>query len=646
MSVVWMFDDQYAVGAGVPSGGILVNSDTLAPAEFAWDVMHHAYAWRGFQFSHAPSLVPDIAVTVLLQYLTADWRWVYMIYAVLYLSSMTLLAALIARSVVRTDLVTGSSYFLMLIIPVLMIEIATTSLVHLHIQSFSLLAHGGPLLLSIAGIYVLWLASQNPSKLRLLSVFAIGLLAVLSDRLCFATFVAPALAGLVNRWWWRAINWRSMALIFVTVVSSASIAWRLFDWLPTEGTPEIQWFALSTHATLLVYGINHLAKEAPCALAVVCVIPLLSMALLRMSIIRRAIGLRLDLDRVEAFSFWWHVAVTAVLANIVLDALIHTDSFRYLGAAIWWPLIVIVWTLAGVFGRFGVPVSALTVGGLSLSLGSAYAWNGLHQPVVLTEEQPLATCVAQASGVAGLRAGLADYWLARVAVAASGWRLQIDPIKRSGSAHYWANDRYAYINDSHNDGEPTPYNFIVINDLDRPAIRARYGEPDRIMECRGFSIWIYDNQDRLRRTLALLSMQVFASFLADGRPLCVPGAAFFGRDSTVDGMWLRVALKKPYESLTTWGPYITIPAGAWRVRLRYGLSSSQSEDGRWEVADVPQGRLSIGRHVAETTISLKRRKDNLEIRTKLPVGTGFELYSVQIIPEPAMKRLDDEPCMP
>jgi hypothetical protein len=285
--------------------------------------------------------------------------------------------------------------------------------------------------------------------MRILSVFGIGLLAVLSDRLCLATFVAPALAGLMNRWWWRAISWRWAALMLVTVVSSACIAWTLFDWLPTEGTPEIQWFALSTHAMALVNGIGHLAKEAPHALAVVCWGPLLAMALLRMSIIRQAIGLRLDLDRQEAFSFWWHIAATAVLADFALDALIHTDSFRYLGAVIWWPIIVIVWALAGVLGRLGIPVSAVTVGGLSLSLGSAYAWNGLHQPVILTGQQPLATCVLQAGAAAGLRAGLANYWLARVTAAASGWRLQIDPITSSGSAHYWANDRYSYINDSH-----------------------------------------------------------------------------------------------------------------------------------------------------------------------------------------------------
>jgi hypothetical protein len=646
MTVVWMFDNQYAVGAGVPTGGVLINSDTLTPAEFAWDIMHHGYAWRGFQLPHAPSLAPDIIVTVLLQCLTGDWRWAYIIYAALYLCSMTLLTALIARSVVGINLVTGSSYFLMLIIPILVIETATPTLVHLHIQSFSHVAHGGPFLLSIAGVYLLWLACRAPSTMHLLSVFGIGVLAVLSDRLCFATFVAPALAGLMNRWWWRAISWRWAALMLVTVVSSACIAWKLFDWLLTEGTPEIQWFALPTHATALVNGIGHLAKEAPRALAVVCGVPLLAMALLRMSIIRRAVGLRLDLDRQEAFSFWWHVAATAVAADFALDALIHTDAFRYLGAVIWWPVIVVVWALAGALGRLGAPVSAVTVGGLILSLGSANASNGLHQPVILTGQQPLATCVLQAGAAAGLRAGLANYWLARVAVAASGWRLQIDPITSSGSAHYWANDRYAYINDSHHSGEPPPYNFIVVNGLETPAIRVRYGDPDRTLECGAFSIWIYDDLDRLRRTLALLSAQVFASFLADGRPLCVPGLNFFGRDAAVDGMWLRVALKGSYEGFTTAGPYITIPAGDWRVRLSYELSSPQSEDGRWEVADLPQGRLSTGRHVAETTISLKRRKDNVEVRTTLPAGAVFELYSVEVIPEPAIKRFDDEPCMP
>jgi hypothetical protein len=434
--------------------------------------------------------------------------------------------------------------------------------------------------------------------------------------------------------------------MLVTVVSSACIAWKLFDRLPTEGTSEIQWFAFPAQAMALVNGIGHLAKEAPRALAVVCGGPLLVMALLRMSIIRRTIGLRFDLDRQEAFSFWWHVAAAAVLADFALDALIHTDSFRYLGAVIWWPVIVIVWVLAGLLGRLGAPVSAVTVGGLSLSLGSANAWHGLHQPVILTEQQPLATCVLQAGAAAGLRAGLANYWLARVAVAASGWRLQIDPIKSSGSAHYWANNRYAYINDSHHDGELTPYNFIVVNDLETPAIRARYGNPDRTLECSGFSIWIYDDQSRLRRTLTLLSAPVFASILADGRPFCMPGTNFFGRGATIDGMLLRVVLKDSYRGFATWGPYITIPAGDWRVRLSYDLSSPQSEDGRWEVADQPQGRLSVGRNVAEATISLKRRKDNVEVRTTLPSGALFELYSVEVIPEPAIKRFDGEPCMP
>jgi hypothetical protein len=230
-----------------------------------------------------------------------------------------------------------------------------------------------------------------------------------------------------------------------------------------------------------------------------------------------------------------------------------------------------------------------------------------------------------------------------VAAAASGWRLQIDPIESSGSAHYWANDRYSYINDVHHDGEPPPYNFIVANDLDTATIRARYGDPDRTWECDGFSLWIYDDQSRLRRTLALLSVQVFASFLADGRLLCVPGANFFGRNATVNGMWLHVAPKDAYEGFTTWGPYVAIPAGNWRIRLSYDLSSPLSEDGRWDAADLPQGQLPAGRHIAEAVIPLKQQKDYAEVRTILPAGAVFELYSLRVIPEPAVRGSDD-PC--
>ena len=37
----------------------LINSDTLSPAEFAWDFLHTNRAWAHFQQSRVPSLVPE-----------------------------------------------------------------------------------------------------------------------------------------------------------------------------------------------------------------------------------------------------------------------------------------------------------------------------------------------------------------------------------------------------------------------------------------------------------------------------------------------------------------------------------------------------------------------------------------------------------
>jgi hypothetical protein len=178
-----------------------------------------------------------------------------------------------------------------------------------------------------------------------------------------------------------------------------------------------------------------------------------------------------------------------------------------------------------------------------------------------------------------------------------------------------------------------------MHDLDAPAIKRKYGSPDRTIDCNGTAIWIYDHADRLRDALARYSVQVFAAFLRDGRPLCIPAEDFYGLHARPEEGRLRVRPQGTGRQIATWGPYIELPRGAWKVRLFYRLATPGSQTASWEVAGQLLGDLTAtgplddgAIRVSEAVVRLDRPTKAAEIRTFLPPGSTLDLYGALIAP--------------
>ena len=500
-----IYDNDIALGTGAPGGNILLNADSLLPAQFIQDLMHHAHAWTGFQLPRVPSLFPDLLVEGIVQAITGSWRIGYLAYVVFLLALLAAVAVLVIDATLRCGALAGSMIFLGVAIPVLAIELATPALFVLHVNTFVLATHGGQLCLSILLLYLVWRLCNRPSLANHVLVFGIGAAAVLSDRLSCVTYVGPAIAGICWVHWRGMLDRRRAAWALFTVIASAIAGWMLLAGLHTQPALPIDrrpW----RHVFIFLAELRLLLATEPLAW-LIAVAPLLSFIATRPGMVLRAAGKRTALT--DAMEFWWIVASTASVAGIGATALLYNDmpSYRYAGAALWWPLIMTSLALARLLGRRIGAIGTAGLGAIVLALGIA---SGAMPPRLMSWRNTLTDCLMRARHTAGLHAGLAEYWFARPIAAGSDWTLHVDQVTPDGRARYWGNNRFSFIDDDGNG--PPAYNFFVMAGMDRRIVSERYGAPVRTLACDGAEIWIYDDPSKLRDALVRNSPDLRATF--------------------------------------------------------------------------------------------------------------------------------------
>lgn len=142
--------------------GFAIYADSLQLAFTTWDFTHHDYAWDGFMLSRVPSLFPDLAVYAALQIATASWRFAFLAYGALSLLGLATAAGWIIDSVVGCGWRTGTRAFLLLTLPILMLELPVT-IASQHMELFIPNNHGGPFILALASLCVAWRCIGEPS---------------------------------------------------------------------------------------------------------------------------------------------------------------------------------------------------------------------------------------------------------------------------------------------------------------------------------------------------------------------------------------------------------------------------------------------------------------------------------------------------
>jgi len=471
----------------------LISSDTLLPAAFVWDMLHVGGAWSGFQQPRVPSFVPDLLIFGIVQAVTGSWRVAMAVWVSLILGWLVMIASWIATRLARSSSEASTFAFLLLLIPLLTAAVlgfprfvtdadrdgyAFPALFILMPYS-----HGGPFLLALTAAALASRATQNP---KLSNVTGLGILscaAVSSDLLSVATLLLPLTMALQCGVVVKTVPWRTAFRLL-----SASWCGGAIGWIGTRML-DLQPMRLGSFAAIPDHIILFAAELSSHPGIVITLAGLAAFLVIDAS--RR--GWRLWLG-----GFWPVFAAVSALGSLGVTMLRYEDvwSFRYAIPLIWWVVILAAAALAGsdrarqIWPRIVVVI-------ITAGLGLICIADGLHVPRLFDWNLPLAACLR----TEGLSTGLAEYWNARKASAASDWRIDVEQIMPDGSAMLWGNDRRWFSQDIHDSTRRPMYRFIVMGGLEAGKIVAVFGKPDRVVTCASEIVWVYDDAQQLYENL-------------------------------------------------------------------------------------------------------------------------------------------------
>lgn len=490
LCTLWVFDQPRMVS-------LALNSDTLLPFSFAWDLAHMPGAWRGHELARIPSLVPDLAALAAIGAATGAVRPTLLLYGIAQALAFVHVAAFLATRLAGPD--TAPRRFPRFAAACALTSAALAALVALEaasatgvvLNAFLPIDHFGPFLAApLAG----WLAAaqlRRTTAARALALAACCSLAFLSDLLLLAELVLPLLCACAVLVLARRTSPLRAAGIAATAAAGTLAGWLCFRALRMSG---LRFESAPPLSPALVRASVHdflahapaYAAAHPGALAAGLLLPLAATAAFPWLAFAQA---RSD-PRARPWQdlFLWLFAGAGMAGGLAFTALLYVDegSYRYLVALWAWPPVF----LAAALLRTAPPALAAAPAALALAF---LAGQGTRPPAVLRWDHDVAACLRPLRASLGLHAGLAGYWDARAIQAATAWSLQVDQVDDSGHPYIWGNDRDWYTHALADPSRPPAYDFIVMRGLSPERILARYGPPDSVAPCPPTEIWIYRN---------------------------------------------------------------------------------------------------------------------------------------------------------
>jgi hypothetical protein len=483
----------------------LMTSDALMGPEFVWDALHHGYAWSGFQQSRVPSIFPDLLVFGVAQAATGSWRVAMAIWVFVVIGWLVAVASWIAADIARVGREAATLSVLLLVTLVLtagdlgVLRIVPTIDADVFISPYLFtvmpITYGGPFLLALTAATVASRAAQQAaSRRQTVGLALLSYAAGVSDMLCVTSLLIPLTAALLAGLSVGAVARKTAIRVLSAAWGGGAAGWLCTQMLNRQDVPfpsryEIEWAVVRFPAHIV---------DRPAML-----------------IVWGALAFALASDvwwrgaRHWLGSFWSVFAAISALGSFAVTMLLYYDiwSYRYALPAFWWTVILAAAALARASDRrpmlLRLPVATIIAG---LALARVVA--GLHVPRMFVWTVPLASCLQNA----GLRAGLADYWIARRISMASDLQLQIEQVSPTGEAYYWNNDRFWFTHDIHDGSRRPQYRFIVMDRLTTAQIVAAYGPPDHVMMCDSTAVWVYDDPRQLYRNLERTSPSLADTF--------------------------------------------------------------------------------------------------------------------------------------
>lgn len=600
---------------------LATNSDLLMPAELADNLLRRPDSVLSFELPRIPSLVPDLLVYLLLSIALPNWQSVVLAYAMVSFAGFVVLGgAMVARIAERTLAIgIGALLGVSALAMSIGLAIGGTHTGFTHI--FSPVTHSGSFAMSLAGLLLARRSMLQPSFPLLVGLLVTAALGTVSNLAFLGSFLFPLLgAALLRGVLKRRAGKEARTLIWATAGCLAGIALDrgLFsELLFRQATPSVD---ISTQLGRIPDMTHDIGVHMTVGVAIlVASLPATWKT------------------RGEEQNLWWCIASITTLGFLGLLLLLYTYPIgtRYAQPIWWWAAIFVSVTFLRLPAK--LPGYGLCLMGLAGFCLVAWKSETFSDPLrILRLKNPITACLAKYRENGIIHAGLGGFWTTRPVVAASDWSLQIEAITPNGHLYLWGNNRINYLQDKQNSQLAPLFDFVIMQRLDPAAIEARFGKPEKIIECPTTDVWIYSGPDGIGKKIGGIDVLAAPDGLADS--LCFLPKDFRTRSGNLSPEGVEVPLSSTPHEIATWGPYARLRRGQWQIELKYSLTGLSSGTDAWDIV-TNTGSLNLARGDLERTgptskvmtvpIRLSRNATSLEFRTFLQPGDRLRLESVR-----------------
>jgi hypothetical protein len=473
---------------------VMTNGDQLTIPSLVDDFLHNPhFSLSTWSLPRAPYLFPDGALVLLLRRATPDTVRLLALYAGLH--ALGLIAA--TGLVIRRALPEGGARSIAFVFALIGFALVLTlSYEPWYWPMLSLpflpISHAGPMICGLALAAVFLGIRRGTVGWLVLTVASAAL--VLSDRFFIVYFIVPyvLVTVLTDRDPKRRESFKAIGAEAVAVLAGLA----LLSTLHTQKTDPIHFdlgFQLANIAEVMQHSSSALWLLHLMALTAGAVI------------VARWLGA----GRKEAPAgpagpapIVVYVALSGLAAGIATFLLWREAIDGQLKYAI--PvdfLLVFLGALAAERLLRGQTLGPAVAVALALATG-AFAWTRTADHDGLAEagaaNRALAAAFDGCAAQYGLKAGLADYWIARTITMATDWRVQVNQVQPHVpvSPFFWGNNALWFYLEART-GAPLAYNFVVTPPTGRAGVEDLYGTPSRYVTCGDHELAVYDDSAAL-----------------------------------------------------------------------------------------------------------------------------------------------------
>jgi len=467
---------------------VIYNSDLVHPYLLIGDLINDPNSLYAWYYSATLYVFPDWLLTAAVLTTGAPSAWLPLIYGAMNMALFSLAGGAVIAATGRPDMVAGSWMMALFLFVLGWWVIAVPLPEAISIRNYSQIpapyVHTGAALATLlaSALFLRQLFGQPGIAVAAVLV-AITIVSSFSDPLFFVWFACPAyIAGLLYAWaTGRGKVIGFVGLIAVTGLLGMGIEPLLRDvpLLPEGASLDRSLAVLRESLALSISQV-----DLPILLLLVLTLALLVRgAFLSVQMLQRKVPSRDDVLEVLLAG----ICSSAILAPFAANMIFDIGSWRY------FIILMVVQPLW---------LAHLAIRGLNTA--------GMNRYVALIPVVLLAYCAVIAIpsyGAAkrlagpgsilrcieaeGRTAGLGDYWTAKELMFLSDRQIHIVQVNNLGLPRRWNyNERWFSVRADN--GAPLRLDFIVPKRLDSGSMLKVFGSPDRITECGGEELWLYD----------------------------------------------------------------------------------------------------------------------------------------------------------